>query len=71
MAFRAPKHCHFCTNDLDQVDYKDARLLSRYVNTYGRIDARKRSGNCARHQRMIATAVKRSRLAALMPFTVR
>lgn len=71
MAFRAPKHCHFCTNGLDQVDYKDARLLSRYVNSYGRIDARKRSGNCSRHQRMIATAVKRSRLAALMPFTVR
>ena len=71
MAFRTPKRCHFCTNSIDLVDYKDARLLSRYVNSYGRIDARKRSGNCARHQRMITAAVKRARLAALMPFLVR
>ncbi|MSU76201.1 30S ribosomal protein S18 [Patescibacteria group bacterium] len=71
MATRPNKRCHFCTGQIRQVDYKDVRLLSRYVNMYGKIDARKRSGNCAKHQRMTATAIKRSRLAALMPYTVR
>jgi small subunit ribosomal protein S18 len=71
MAVRAKKKCYFCSQSIDLVDYKDARLLSRYVNSYGKIDARKRSGNCARHQRMVANAIKRSRLAALMPFATR
>lgn len=66
-----PKRCYFCANDVGQVDYKEVRLLTRYVNMYGKIDARKRSGNCAKHQRMIATAIKRSRQAALMPYTSR
>ncbi len=65
------KRCHFCANQIDLVDYKDVRLLSRFVNSYAKIDSRKRSGNCARHQRMIEAAIKRARLAALMPFTVR
>ena len=70
---QAPKfrRCQFCSKDLDVVDYKDVRLLSKFVSPYGKIDARRRSGNCAKHQRMLATAVKRSRQAALMPFTTR
>lgn len=71
MATRPSKHCYFCVNQVRQVDYKDVRLLTKYVNMYGKIDARKRSGNCARHQRMTATAIKRGRLAALMPYTSR
>lgn len=71
MATRTVKRCHFCLNQIRQMDYKDVRLLTKYVNMYGKIDGRKRSGNCARHQRMAATAIKRSRLAALMPYTSR
>lgn len=66
-----PKKCRFCDKQVDQVDYKDVRLLSRYINSYAKIDSRKRSGNCARHQRMIEQAIKRSRMAALLPFTAR
>ena len=65
------RRCQFCGKDVDVVDYKDARLLSKFVSPYGKIDARRRSGNCAKHQRMIATAIKRSRQAALMPYTSR
>lgn len=65
------KKCYFCLQQIDQVDYKDARLLGKYVNPYSKIDARRRSGNCARHQRMISRAIRRSRVAALMPFVTR
>lgn len=67
----ARKRCQFCTENIGQVDYKDVRLLTRFVNSYAKIDGRRRSGNCARHQRMITRAIKRARLAALMPFSVR
>lgn len=72
MAKRMPvRKCAFCAQNLTRVDYKDTKLLTRYINSYAKIEPRKRSGNCARHQRMVATAVKRSRIAALMPFTIR
>ncbi|MEX2209665.1 MAG: 30S ribosomal protein S18 [Patescibacteria group bacterium] len=73
MAAERPKHkrCLFCSKGLDVIDYKDVRLLSRFVSPYGKIDSRRRSGNCAKHQRMVARAIKRSRLAALMPYTSR
>lgn len=66
-----PKQCAFCAQNIHQVDYKDTRLLSRYMNTYSKIDSRKRNGNCAKHQRMIERAIKRARLVALVPFTTR
>ncbi|MEX2043573.1 MAG: 30S ribosomal protein S18 [Patescibacteria group bacterium] len=65
------RRCQFCGKDVDVVDYKDVRLLSKFVSPYGKIDARRRSGNCAKHQRIIATAIKRARLAALLPYTSR
>lgn len=65
------RKCLFCTANIGTVDYKNVKLLSRYVNSYAKIETRKRSGNCAKHQRMVATAIKRSRIAALMPFTIR
>ena len=65
------RRCNFCAENIDQIDYKDVRLLTRYVNAYSKIDGRRRSGNCARHQRMISGAIKRARIAALVPFTTR
>lgn len=66
-----PRRCQFCGKEIDTVDYKDVRLLSKFVSPYGKIDARRRSGNCAKHQRMIAAAIKRARQAALMPYVSR
>jgi small subunit ribosomal protein S18 len=69
---RIPKKvCRFCVDNVDDVDYKDVKMLQKYINSYGKIDARKRSGLCAKHQRKLATAIKRSRMMALLPFVNR
>ncbi len=62
------KNCHFCTNNLNGVDHKDPELLRRFLDSYGRINPRRRSGLCAHHQRALATAIKRARFLALLPF---
>lgn len=59
------KECYFCVNNLE-VDYKDTRTLKRFVNFYMKILPGKRTGVCAWHQRKLATAIKRSRIMALL-----
>lgn len=63
------KSCYFCDNDEKDIDYKDTRTLRRFINTYKKILPRKRTGVCSWHQRKLATAIKRSRTMALLPFT--
>lgn len=65
---RARKSCKFCADKIDYIDYKDTRLLYGYIPERGKILPRRISGTCAPHQRMLATAIKRSRSAALIPF---
>jgi len=65
---RRRKICRFCENKIQYVDYKDERLLRRFVNERGKIIPRRISGNCARHQRKLTTAVKRARILAIMAF---
>ena len=65
------KSCRFCADNIEDIDYKDVKVLQKFLNSYGKIDARKRSGLCARHQRKLATAIKRSRIMALLPFVNR
>lgn len=60
--------CFFCRDKIDIVDYKDPSKLSRYVSDRGKIEPRRRTGACAKHQRALATAIKRSRHLALLPF---
>lgn len=62
------KECYFCINNLD-VDYKDTRTLKRFVNFYMKILPGKRTGVCAKHQRKLSTAIKRSRVMALLSAT--
>jgi small subunit ribosomal protein S18 len=69
--FYSKKVCRFCAEKIDEVDYKDVKLLQRYLNSYGKIETRKRTGTCLRHQRRVAVALKRSRHLALLPFVVR
>ena len=68
--FYSKKVCRFCAEKLDDVDYKDIKLLQRYINSYGKIESRKRTGTCLKHQRRVATALKRARHLALLPFVV-
>ncbi|HAN94492.1 MAG TPA: 30S ribosomal protein S18 [Firmicutes bacterium] len=64
------KICSFCVDKIDRIDYKEAGRLRRYVTERGKILPRRITGNCARHQRQLTTAIKRARFMALMPYTV-
>ncbi len=61
------KECKFCKENI-KIDYKDVQLLRSYTTEKGKIYPRRLSGCCAKHQRELASAIKRSRHAALMPF---
>ncbi|USN53494.1 MAG: 30S ribosomal protein S18 [Candidatus Nomurabacteria bacterium] len=65
-----PHSCHFCVNAIEDIDYKDTRLLQRFTSSYGKIVPRRRSGVCMKHQRRLAEAIKRARFMALIPFVV-
>ena len=62
------KKCHFCINGINDVDYKDAQTLRRFISSYSKIAPQRRSGLCAKHQRKVAQAVKRARYMALLPY---
>lgn len=65
------KHCLFCVNKLIHIDYKNVQLLRRFISSFGKIVARKRSGICDGHQRELSTQIKRARIMALLPFVAR
>jgi small subunit ribosomal protein S18 len=65
------KFCVFCRDKVTSVDYKDVSLLRKFISDRGKIRARRVSGNCAQHQRDVATAVKNAREMALLPYTAR
>ncbi|WP_293171500.1 30S ribosomal protein S18 [Oceanithermus sp.] len=67
--FRKPKVCQFCTGELEITDYKDAKMLKRFLSETGKILPRRRTGVCAKHQRRLATTIKRARILAIVPFT--
>jgi len=62
------KHCYFCVNNIDEIDYKNVETLHKFINVYKKILPRKRTGVCSKHQRKLATAIKRARIMALLPF---
>ena len=62
------KVCAFCQEKIDEIEYKDINRLKKYVSEGGKILPRRMSGTCAAHQRLLATAIKRARIAALLPF---
>lgn len=64
----AQQHCFFCTHHIEEPDYKDVPLLSKFVSSYKKIAPRRRSGLCAMHQRKLQQAIKRAREMALMPY---
>ncbi|PZC49233.1 MAG: small subunit ribosomal protein S18 [Chloroflexi bacterium] len=67
--FTRRKVCNFCVDKIRQVDYKDVNRLRRYLSEWSKIDSRRKSGTCSRHQRQLSDAVKRARHLALLPFT--
>lgn len=61
------KPCRFCMDKI-KIDYKDDSLLRRFITDRGKITPRRVTGTCARHQRMLARAIKRARFIALIPY---
>ncbi|MGL6201830.1 MAG: 30S ribosomal protein S18 [Lachnospiraceae bacterium] len=65
---RRKKVCVFCGKEHDTIDYKDVVKLRKYISERGKILPRRITGNCAKHQRALTVAIKRSRHVALMPY---
>ncbi|MGI6361734.1 MAG: 30S ribosomal protein S18 [Bacillota bacterium] len=61
--------CSFCVDKVTEIDYKDTAKLRKYITERGKILPRRISGNCAKHQRCLTTAIKKARIAALLPYT--
>lgn len=62
------KNCAFCVEKVRQIDFKDSLRIRRFVTDRGKILPRRVSGNCAKHQRLLAVAIKRARELALLPY---
>ena len=62
------KVCAFCVDKAQGIDYKDAAKLNRYISSRGKIGPRRKTGACAKHQRLLAVAIKRARHLALLPY---
>jgi small subunit ribosomal protein S18 len=68
-AFVKHRICRFCADPSLAIDYKDPKTLAAFTTERGKIIPRRISGNCAKHQRILAIAIKRARNIALLPFT--
>lgn len=63
------KVCRFCADKESYIDFKDIRALSSFVTERGKVVPSRITGNCAKHQRQLTTAIKRARAVALLPFS--
>ncbi len=63
------KVCQFCVDKVEYIDYKDTARLRRYISDRAKIQPRRITGTCAKHQRQLTEAIKRARHIALLPFT--
>jgi small subunit ribosomal protein S18 len=68
--FRRRKVCRFCSEKDATIDYRDAGNLKFFISERGKVVPRRISGNCAKHQREMAVAIKRSRALALIPYAI-
>jgi small subunit ribosomal protein S18 len=67
--FRRKKYCRFTAEGITSIDYKDLNLLKQYVSETGKIVPSRITGTSAKYQRQLATAIKRARFLALLPYS--
>ncbi len=67
---KALKRCYFTAQHATYIDYKNLRILSRYMTTFARIMPRRYSGLHVKYQRMLSQAIKRARVMGLLPYTM-
>jgi len=65
------KQCYFCTHGIHEIDFKELRILQKFVSPYCKILPRRRTGTCSKHQRKLAAAIKRARFLALLAYIPR
>lgn len=65
------KSCYFCANNINAIDYKDTLFLRKFMNSQAKIVPPRRSGNCAKHQRIAVRAIKRARAMALVSYMIK
>ncbi len=63
--------CYFCQRNIKEIDFKNTKLLLRFISGLGKIRARKRTGVCSKHQRQLSKAIKRARHLGLLPYTMK
>ncbi|MDI6883310.1 MAG: 30S ribosomal protein S18 [Patescibacteria group bacterium] len=61
-------HCYFCQRNVKELDFKEVKILERFISALGKIRPRKKTGLCAFHQKGLARAIKRARFLALLPY---
>src|SRR5688500_6828556 len=66
---RRERVCKFCVEKIEYIDFKDVKTLQQFIPERGKILPRRISGTCALHQRKLQNAIKRARIAALLPFS--
>jgi len=71
MFINKPKTCSLCSQGIKNIDYKDKEFLSKYLSVHSKIETRKRTNLCAKHQRKLAEAIKRARFLALIPYVTK
>jgi small subunit ribosomal protein S18 len=69
--FRRKKVCRFCVDKVDDINYKDVKLLSSFISERGKITPRRISGVCTPHQKRLSEAIKQARNIALVPFAAK
>ena len=67
--FARRKICSFCVDKIEYIDYKDVARLRRFISDRYKMEARRKTGVCSKHQRMLARAIKRARVIALLPYS--
>lgn len=64
-------YCYFCKKNIQEINFYDINILSRYISQSGKIKSQKKSGLCSKHQRETATAIKRARFMGFLPFVIK
>jgi len=71
MPSKKKKFCYFCREKIEEIDYKDIGRIRRFLSGRGKILSAQYTGNCNKHQRMLAKAIKRARFIGFLPFIQR
>ncbi|MEK7142824.1 MAG: 30S ribosomal protein S18 [Patescibacteria group bacterium] len=65
------RQCYFCRKKIDEIDFKEAALLGKFLSPWAKIKPSRNTGTCAKHERRLSEAIKRARFMSLLPYVKR